>query len=307
MAERLLNMITPSPKTQTPTRQGLDSRPSARNMPDSGHASQAATGKNSPLLPNKHLQVTSGSDAISATVVNVSADAARERLIEPWRRTLCGTPIYLTHSSGVQSKATAGGLVKVVTNKGDTVIYGLTAGHPAADIEKACEASESLGWEQAGKIGRRDLVTKRKNRDDLDSLTTSLQAPALERRVHTSSMDIGVIVHSGYNITGGTASSEPCYDWALFETSEYHENQLPKYGTSKMRFMHVSTLVPGCTGNRQVYLISASAGVQEAQLLPEAGSILLGSCDAFVDTFMVRVLDPTGNFIWPMTRFPVFE
>ncbi len=254
--------------------------------------------------------------------VDVVADAVRATASSP-RITFCGTPIQLQHVSGRVRSATFGGFVKVVTNEGKIRIHGITAGHALQELEDGTEIEDS----PSGVEGKDPVLLLHRNIEpDLECIglveenDDDLLAPLADQTEYAdadddeSNTDLGYCLireehvsqaatepwsfatptHIGSVIcaSGSRDNRSGFYDWALFETSDYVANKLP---TQTMATLVLSHRIPGATGTRPIYMISASTGVKEGQMSPEAGSILLGSGEEFVDAYLVTINGEQGN------------
>ncbi|KAH8898846.1 hypothetical protein GQ53DRAFT_836861 [Thozetella sp. PMI_491] len=237
--------------------------------------------------------------------ISVTADAAR--LGDAALRTLCGTPIRLIHPSGSKSTATFGGIVRILTATGEIRLYGLTAGHVLAGLEdlSATFSSDTCTGQQDNNVQPRLKLASRPSTklsddpdeeesdegsdDDLDlNLSCEQLGMDLESQsrpwAFVDSLELGTVIYPNLPLSLNQDSFQHDYDWALFETNLYELNYLP---SDRRARVVLTERTPGRTGNRAVSMISASAGVKRGQLLSEAGRIIIGSGEEFVDAYMV--------------------
>lgn len=260
--------------------------------------------------------------------VDVMIDASQEAMAGSQKTTLCGTPIQLKHSSGMKRNATFGGFVKILTDKGEIRIFGITAAHPVLelDVEKRSMASDLQASEKCSNDSKVHVASTL-DRMGLELASSELEDDgSAEERPHCSDEDddedisldcfiqqdgpqrtlqpdgktwifqtpcsIGSIIYPKFPQQSSACDSKrQCYDWALFETFNYEANKL---SVEPKATITLSDKMPGATGTRPIYLISAS-GVKEGQLSPCSGSIVLDFGTEFVDTYLVTMTGEQGT------------
>jgi hypothetical protein len=232
--------------------------------------------------------------------VRVLKDALQDQAPAGGRTTLCGTPIRLRHILGEQRNATFGGFVKVLTRDGHIRVYGLTAGHvfqsfsgETEDIPGGTEESLETSLSRARLHAQAGLCDTADEEEEVeDASDTEFDFCIEETQTQSIPTDepwnFKEPIHIGSVIYPLASTIRANYDWALFETSDYEANKVPTEPKAVLRLSHAT---PGATGNqpRPIYMISASSGVQEGLLLPEIGSILIGTGETFVDAYMVTL------------------
>lgn len=214
-----------------------------------------------------------------------------------WHRdTLCGTPIQFMRLCDKRN-ATFGGIIKVVTEKGDVKLYGITAGHAVEEwdnneFESSLEATDDHGD---------DTEQQTPEDSDMDMDLFMIDIPpevgsgdGKESWHFAEPLVLGsVITHASAATTDAIHHNDQCYDWALFETSVYKSNHLPYYLVPEIPEVVLSQREPGTTGDRSIYMISGS-GFKRGQLTSTPGRILLGSGEEFVTTYMLTIHDERG-------------
>ncbi|KAF3064579.1 hypothetical protein GL218_01954 [Daldinia childiae] len=221
--------------------------------------------------------------------------------METFRESLCGVPISFKWPNGKLRNATFGGIIKIVTERGDIELLGMTAGHSLHEWDHNVDA----------------YVSNITNNEDIESSEDSDDSEDYEESGYESG-DARDGVHSDpvLNLEYSKDSPWPChdlliagqvvelpradilpqprkyYDWALFKTKICKMNRVP--ADISVDILDVSQKRPGATGTRDVLVLSGSAGCKKGSLLGEPGRILLGDGEQFVDAFMITLIYEPG-------------
>ncbi|KAI0894143.1 hypothetical protein F4806DRAFT_132327 [Annulohypoxylon nitens] len=228
---------------------------------------------------------------------NSQVEVTVDNVIPIWHRdTLCGTPIQFTRLCDKRN-ATFGGIIKVVTEKGDVKLYGVTAGHAVEEWDNNEFESSLEGTDDHGD----DTEQPTPEDSDMDMDLFMIDIPpevgsddGKESWHFAEPLVLGsIITHASAPTTDAIHHNDQCYDWALFETSVYKSNHLPYCLVPEIPEVVLSQREPGTTGDRTIYMISDS-GFKWGQLTSTPGRILLGSGEEFVTTYMLMIHDEPG-------------
>lgn len=226
--------------------------------------------------------------------------------------TLCGTPIIIQHPSASETRATLGGIIKVVNESGTSKLYGLTAGHVVRGLNDGSQASSS-----SIKSTVSNYLALSDSESDFDSdcesnfledaneeLLSDDQGTELWLNSGPWSSglgEIGAISRFSPQLgqgTARTAASAPDYDWALIEMLVYKPNHLSAQSTSSSKDIRAtsteSNILMMPTSNYMgtsipVAVISGSEGLKRGMLSALPSKLTLGSSATFVDAMIIKL------------------
>lgn len=179
-------------------------------------------------------------------------------------------------------------------NTGEIKLFGMTAGHVVEQLIS--------GPTRAAKVNNVDEAMQEieNTRDETTTEAESVQqhernAEWSFRHTFSEPRMIGkeLILARQENTHGDLGY----FDWALFTLSSYQMNCLN--GQERNR-LTISDKSPGMTGMRRVFVMNGSSqpGNQRAGTLSsEAGRIILGPGEEFVDTYMLTVDKGPGKVL----------
>lgn len=214
-------------------------------------------------------------------------------------QTLCGTPISLQHPSGRTRNATLGGVIKLVDNRDEFRLYGISAGHALEELEAEDDEAAEHTFDDVDD-DTDDEIEEPENGDHEDyglcwlfdgdyRALSEFNDMSSRSWVFTKSKISGMSVQTPPVSSSGTAKR---HDWALFDMSSYEPNKVPG---GRGRNINMSTKTPGHTGSREVYLLSGSGphGTHDAckkgVLSPSCGRIALGPSLELTDAYILML------------------
>ncbi|RYP29976.1 hypothetical protein DL767_006459 [Monosporascus sp. MG133] len=237
--------------------------------------------------------------------------------------TYCGAPIIVRQPSGVEKRATFGGIVKAVSENGDFKLYGLTAGHVVGDTDddlSVQSATDTVAHSDDLSISDSDSDS------DTDGSVEEIQeavehielsdepekAPALQddRSASWSSLELGNLGNISkespqVSVSGGKDStwiSGENFDWVLIEMAKYKPNRLRPRSRAKDEGSHAVASISGdlvmppplshYIGIKiSVVVISGSEGPKRGHISALPSRLLLYPGRKFVNSLVVNLED----------------
>ncbi|KAI1839559.1 hypothetical protein JX266_014231 [Neoarthrinium moseri] len=254
----------------------------------------------------------------------------------PVTQTLCGTPIIIRHPSSTETRATFGGIIKVIDDAGLFKLYGLTAGHVVEDKD---DDAQSLLFESSSTEFDYLFPSDSDSESDLDCETSSLinEMEGIPENTSDTKLRIGPGAWSSLKMdeigaisrhspqlcraADRAVASMPTCDWALIEMLTYKPNQLPPRTQRTSDNIHTTSVESNGlvmpTSNYKgtempVAVISGSEGLKRGVISALPAKIMLGSCDKFVDAMIMNphvgqdIVDgDSGSWVVNETTFEV--
>ncbi|RYP53649.1 hypothetical protein DL768_001429 [Monosporascus sp. mg162] len=241
--------------------------------------------------------------------------------------TYCGAPIIVRQPSGVEKRATFGGIVKAVSENGDFRLYGLTAGHVVGDadddmsIQSATDTvapSDDLSISDSDSDSDTDgsveeiLEAVEEAVEDVELSEELKKALAFQddSSASWSSLELGNLGR----ISKGSSHVSPWYemgrtwvtgenfDWALIEMTNYKPNRLRPRLRTKEEGSHAVASTSGdlvmpppfsdYVGIKiSVVVISGSEGPKRGHISALPSRLLLYPGRKFVNSLVVNLED----------------
>ncbi|KAH7121744.1 hypothetical protein B0J13DRAFT_648496 [Dactylonectria estremocensis] len=240
--------------------------------------------------------------------VTVVADDQSIHTVE-WVPTLCGARINLEGPDGHTRNATFGGIVKVAMEDGSVFCLGMTAGHVFHELHNPghTEGYELLSCSLASDS---DTAVNREEDDDYDddesevdfnlflngSVSNDPDPSSLtgsQPWIFKNPSMVGRMIEPAVELAGKSAEESKYYDWALFELVRQQDFLMNKLPTGVDAIIQPSSLVPGYTGTRSVYMISGH-DVRLGSLSSSPGRIICGPSQGFVNAYAVTIDSASG-------------
>ncbi|KAK0382498.1 hypothetical protein CLIM01_00155 [Colletotrichum limetticola] len=194
------------------------------------------------------------------------------------RPTLCGSSLKLTSSQRVLKAATGGGMIKVVSKAGQSMLYGMTAGHVFS--EETPTSSEEASLVNIERVGPRAFSYRWNEQYGLGGLDP---ASKVWKR-------------------GGTEEKGPDFDWALLESKD-----LLEFGANRCRLKNSSTIdgvsfltteIGTFSGDeiyKEVEMIANTKFCRPGVLSGAPARILFEAADAFTPAYMLELSGGPGK------------
>ncbi|RYP82364.1 hypothetical protein DL769_001689 [Monosporascus sp. CRB-8-3] len=237
--------------------------------------------------------------------------------------TYCGAPIIVRQPSGVEKRATFGGIVKAVSKNGDFKLYGLTAGHVVGDTDDDLSVqsiTDTVAYSDELSISDSDSDS------DADGFVEEIQEAVVDAEFFDepekalalqddgsaswSSLELGNlgnISKEGLQVSPGdgkgrTWISGENFDWALIEMTDYKPNRLRPRSRTEDEGSHA---VASTTGDlvmppplsdyigmkKSVVVISGSEGPKRGHISALPSRLLLHPGRKFVNSLVVHLED----------------
>ncbi|KAI0381134.1 hypothetical protein F5Y04DRAFT_84635 [Hypomontagnella monticulosa] len=245
--------------------------------------------------------------------------------------TYCGTPILVRHPSGMERRATFGGIIKLVSQSGDFKLYGLTVRHVVGymdDNPSTPSAADAETSPPSRCISDLDLDSDSDSDMDMDAYeaydgneksmgdiqivnkledTPVLQDDDLRSWSSLEFGQLGIILkESSQLFYGGGKDREwvpdENLDWALIDVTDYKPNRIPlerggKDMSSSIHSAASSDLAmtppsPNYMGmKKSVIIISGSEGPKRGHISALPSRLLLHPGKKFVSSLVVNLED----------------
>ncbi|RYP73373.1 hypothetical protein DL771_003641 [Monosporascus sp. 5C6A] len=237
--------------------------------------------------------------------------------------TYCGAPIIVRQPSGVEKRATFGGVIKAVSENGDFKLYGLTAGHVVGDtdddlsIQSATDTvahSDDLSIsdsdsdsdtdgsveEVQGAVEYFELSDEPENalefQDDSSASWSSLELGNLGNISKESPL---VSPSDGKDSTWISGEN---FDWALIEMTNYKPNRLRPRSRTRDESSHAVASTSGdlvmppplsdyIGFKKSVVVIAGSEGPKRGHISALPSRLLLHPGREFVNSLVVNLED----------------
>ncbi|RYP64897.1 hypothetical protein DL770_009105 [Monosporascus sp. CRB-9-2] len=237
--------------------------------------------------------------------------------------TYCGAPIIVRQPSGVEKRATFGGIVKAVSKNGGFKLYGLTAGHVVEDTDD--DLSIQSGTDT---VAHSDDLSISDSESDSDTDGSVEEIPETLEDVELSDEpekalafqddssaswsslelgNLGNISKESPQVSRGDGKdrkwiSGENFDWALVEMTNYKPNRLRPRSRTKDEGSHavVSTsgdlVMPPPLSDyigikKSVVVISGSEGPKKGHISALPSRLLLHPGRKFVNSLVVNLED----------------
>ncbi|RYP04108.1 hypothetical protein DL765_010307 [Monosporascus sp. GIB2] len=235
--------------------------------------------------------------------------------------TYCGAPIIVRQPSGVEKRATFGGIVKAVSKNGGFKLYGLTAGHVVGDtdddlsIQSATDTvahSDDLSISDSDSDSDTDGSVEEIQEavEDAELSDEPKKALALQDDSSTSwsSLELGIlgnISKESPQVSPGDGKDTTWipgenFDWALVEMTSYKPNRLRPRSRTKDGGSHAVASTSGdlvmppplsdyIGVKKSVVIMSGSEGPKRGHISALPSRLLLRPGRKFVNSLVVNL------------------
>jgi hypothetical protein len=219
--------------------------------------------------------------------------------------TLCGTPIKF--AKGEQARiATLGGIIKLTSPDGEYVLYGMTAGHAAEDLEDDMDDDESdyISSEDEEEVQDNNLGNRKTTaaltldpspmRNPSEALPSTLMLPDQWEALKST------LVCSVEDPSPTELEREKNFDWALVNFGDHSAikpNTLGAVGSEKARWndLKVASTILEYPMTPSVIMISGLQGPKHGTLSALPSKLLSGSGQKFVNTYILTLNENDGT------------